>query len=305
MIVLVLLILATYATADHYDYDYYDYDYYDYYYDYYCYDYDYGLDYYLKYYDCLDVEFCVDKEMWVYADKETIIGNTSLVQVDREYYDIKTDSAIMECTPSLGIKEFADVVLSCLNDVTACEIKKFDKWDLIKICDFRRKGWLVENGTISTNLTTMYNELEGASDKIDEILNGKTKVQLSENQLKQEIKSNNRQLKSKSTKSFKKREGNVPTKNNMANRQRKQANNIFPKQMKATRKQSDKQSPSSPLLPTKEDKKKEKKEKKKYLKSLDMTKMPSKKAYDKLLEIYWILDTYLRQCVINVLELNL
>lgn len=290
MIVLVLLILATYATADHYDYyDYYDYDYYDYYDDYYCYDYDYGLDYYLKYYDCLDVEFCVDREMYVYADKETIIGNTSLVQVDREYYDIKTDSAIMECTPSLGIKEFADVVLSCLNDVTACEIKKFDKWDLIKICDFRRKGWLVENGTISTNLTTMYNELEGASDKIDEILNGKTKVQLSENQLKQEIKSNNRQLKSKSTKSFNKRQRKVPIKN-MENRQRKQANNIQPKKANATRKLSEKDG---------------KKEKKKYLKSLGMTKMPSKKVFDKLLEIYWILDTYLRQCVINVLELNL
>jgi len=292
MIVLVLLILATYATANHYDYDYYDYDYYDYYDDYYCYDYDYGLNYYLKYYDCLDVEFCVDREMYVYADKETIIGNTSLVQVDREYYDIKTDSAIMECTPSLGIKEFADVVLSCLNDVTACEIKKFDKWDLIKICDFRRKGWLVENGTISTNLTTMYNELEGASDKIDEILNGKTKVQLSENQLKQEIKSNNRQLKSKSTKSFNKRQRKVPIEN-MENRQRKQANNIQPKKANATRKLSEKHE------------KKEKKEKKKYLKSLGMTKMPSKKVFDKLLEIYWILDTYLRQCVINVLELNL
>jgi len=291
MKVLVLLILATYATA-YYDYDYYYYDYYDYYDDDYCYDYDYGLNYYLKYYDCLDVEFCVDREMWVYADLETIIGNTSLVQVDREYYDIKTDSAIMECTPSLGIKEFADVVLSCLNDVTACEIKKFDKWDLIKICDFRRKGWLVENGTISTNLTTMYNELEGASDTIDEILNGKTKVHLSENHLKQEIKSKNKILKSKSRKSLQKGERKVPTKM-MGNRQRKQSNHILPQKMKATRKQSE------------EDKKKEKKEKKKYLKSLDMTKMPSKKDFDKLLEIYWILDTYLRQCVINVLELNL
>jgi len=293
MTVLVLLILATYATA-YYDYDYYYYDYYDYYDDDYCYDYDYGLNYYLKYYDCLDVEFCVDREMWVYADLETIIGNTSLVQVDREYYDIKTDSAIMECTPSLGIKEFADVVLSCLNDVTACEIKKFDKWDLIKICDFRRKGWLVENGTISTNLTTMYNELEGASDIIDEILNGKTKVQLSEKQLKQEIKSNNGRLQSKSKKNFNREERQVPIKR-MGNRPMQQANNVQPKKMKAkaTRKQSE------------EDKKKEKKEKKKYLKSLDMTKMPSKKDYDKLLEIYWILDTLLRQCVINVLELNL
>jgi len=81
----------------------------------------------------------------------------------------------------------------------------------------------------------------------------------------------------------------------MRNRPRQQANNVEPKKMKAkaTRKQSE------------EDKKKEKKEKKKYLKSLDMTKMPSKKDYDKLLEIYWILDTLLRQCVINVLELNL
>jgi len=293
MIVLVLLILATYATA-YYDYDYYDYDYYDYYYSDYCYDYDYGLNYYSKYYDCLDEEFCVDKEMYVYADKETIIGNTSLVQVDREYYDIKTDSAIMECTPSMGIKEFADVVLSCLHDVTACEIKKFDKWDLIKICDFRRKGWLVENGTISTNLTTMYNELEGASDTIDEILNGKTKVQLSENQLKQEIQSNNRRLKSKSTKNFKREERQVPTKR-MGKRPRQQANIVQPKKMKekATRKHSE------------EDKKKEKKEKKKYLKALGMTKMPSNKVFDKLLEIFWILDTYLRQCVIDVLELNL
>jgi len=187
MIVLVLLILANYASA----YDYYDYDYYDYY----DYDYDYGLDYYLDYYDCLDTEFCVDKEMWVEADKETKIGNTSLVKIEYEDYNIKTESAIMECTPSLGIKEFSEFVISCVNDVTACQIKKFDKWDLIAICDFRRTGWFEKDGTISTNLTTMYNELEGASDKIDEILNGKTKVQLSENQLKQEIQSNNRRLK--------------------------------------------------------------------------------------------------------------
>jgi len=280
MIVLVLLILANYASA----YDYYDYDYYDYY----DYDYDYGLDYYLDYYDCLDTEFCVDKEMWVEADKETKIGNTSLVKIEYEDYNIKTESAIMECTPSLGIKEFSEFVISCVNDVTACQIKKFDKWDLIAICDFRRTGWFEKDGTISTNLTTMYNELEGASDKIDEIINGKTKVQLTEMQLKQEI-INNRQLKSKSTKRYKIRQRKVPTKIK-ENRPRQQANIIQPKKVNAGRKLSEKD---------------KKKEKKKYLKSLDMTKMPSKKAYDKLLEVYWSLDTYLQQCVINVLELNL
>jgi len=282
MIVLVLLILANYASA-YDDYYYYDYDYYDYY----DYDYDYGLDYYLNYYDCLDVEFCIYKEMWVYAEKETKIGNTSLVEVNREYYDIKTESAIMECTPSLSIKDFADVVLSCLNDVEAYKINKFDKWDLIQICEFRRKGWLEKNGTISSNLTTTYNELDGGSDKIDDILSGNTKVQLDEQDFKKEIKMKSRQ---KSKTMDIKSERGVPFKATKKHTM-KQTSKNQPIKLEAQKKQSEKDTYN------------EKKEKKKYLKSMDMTKMPKKKVYDKLLEISWILDICLRECVENVLEL--
>ena len=58
-----------------------------------------------------------------------------------------------------SFKDFAQVVISCLNDVKASKIKKFDKWDLIQICEFRRKGWLEEDGKINTNLSAKYNEL--------------------------------------------------------------------------------------------------------------------------------------------------
>ena len=58
-----------------------------------------------------------------------------------------------------SFKDFAQVVISCLNDVKASKIKKFDKWDLIQICEFRRKGWLEEDGKINANLSTKYNEL--------------------------------------------------------------------------------------------------------------------------------------------------
>ena len=54
-----------------------------------------------------------------------------------------------------------------------------------------------------------------------------------------------------------------------------------------------------------EDKKKEKKQKKKYLKSMDMTKMPSMKVYEKLWDIYYIIAHGLKDCVEKVLELNL
>ena len=54
-----------------------------------------------------------------------------------------------------------------------------------------------------------------------------------------------------------------------------------------------------------EDKKKEKKKMKKYLKSMDMTKMPSMKVYEKLWDIYYIIAHGLKDCVEKVLGLNL
>merc|ERR1712198_764806 len=163
------------ATFKDYDYDYYDYyDYYGYYdyYDYYDYsDYDYDS-YYInsEFYDC-DDNFCFSSKKYVSIDKESSIGDTKLVEVINSVHAIKTSSAIDECTPSLTDEDFAAMALGCWDDAYIQYNYPFSNYELVKICEYRRKGWLNEDGTINEDeLLTKYNELGGVSEEIFNIL---------------------------------------------------------------------------------------------------------------------------------------
>ena len=79
--------------AYEYDYDY-DYDYWDY-------DYDNCNE---EWYYICEGDFCTDKTQWVTKEAEIPIPDTNLKQLDYQYFDVVTISALKECTPSLGIK---------------------------------------------------------------------------------------------------------------------------------------------------------------------------------------------------------
>jgi len=151
------------------DYDYYDYDY-DFDYDY---DYDYDA-YYLesKYYYC-DDSFCVYYTTAVSLEKEKSVGDTKLVEVTNSRHYIETSSAIDECTPSLEEKDFADVALGCENAVPGNVYIYNEYWyyELATVCKFGKQGWVNKDGTINQDLLlAKYNELEGVSEEIFEIL---------------------------------------------------------------------------------------------------------------------------------------
>ena len=52
------------------------------------------------------------------------------------------------------------MALGCKNDAKNYYIDPFYNHELVNICEYRRKGWLNENGTINEDeLLTKYNEL--------------------------------------------------------------------------------------------------------------------------------------------------
>jgi len=316
MIVLFLLIITCYTTAYPKDYDY------DYHYDDFEDDYSYFYDeteYFLDYGSCEDDEFCVYKELWVDASNETKIGNSSLVKIDYDYHEIRTDSAINECTPSLGIKDFADAVLSCQN-LSSSEVKPFGRWGLIEICEFRKMDWLMEDGTINTILKTKYSELEGVSEKIASVISGNKKNDKSKNKKRSPKAGSNiksrKSIMGKSKKSnIKNKKGKIFLKNKKNSQFRKggKSKNI-PRGKKVSigengKVQFDKIRSMTKRKPKKnkgkgaQDKNKQKKEKKKFLKSVAMTSLPTLKVLEKLEEIHWKITSGLEKCVEKVLSL--
>merc|ERR1711915_275584 len=313
MKVLFLLFMTSYTTAYPKDYDYTDYDYDDYDHDYY-YFYD-ETEYFLDYGSCENDEFCVYKEMWVDVSNETKIGNSSLVKIDYDYHDIRTDSAINECTPSLGIKDFADTVLSCQN-LSSSEVKPFGRWALIEICEFRKMDWLKEDGTIDAILKTKYSELEGVSEQIASVILGNKKknekrslkagsnIKLRKSKMGKSRKSNIKNKKGK--KSFKnKKKSQFPKGGKSENYPRGKKVSIgkmgkvqFDKIRSMT-----KQKPKKNKGKSTQDKNKLKKEKKKFLKSVAMTSLPTLKVLEKLEEIHWKITSGLEECVEKVLSL--
>ena len=55
-------------------------------------------------------------------------------------------------------KDFAHAVISC-KELDSSEVKPFKKWELIEICEFRKKDWLKEDGTINSDLKTRFKDL--------------------------------------------------------------------------------------------------------------------------------------------------
>jgi len=141
-------------------------------------DFDYDPDaHYLEnpYYEC-DDSFCLPYETDVRFEKESLIGGTKLVEIKTSWPDFKTSSAIEECTPSLEIKDFATVVFGCQISISSYYTINVNGYNyfvykLVDICEFSKKGWLNEDGTIKVDeLLTKYDELEGVSEEIYNIL---------------------------------------------------------------------------------------------------------------------------------------
>ena len=61
-------------------------------------------DYFLDYYTCED-DFCMEKEMWVEAEKKIPVPNTELIIHDSEdSHYVETAGVLAECAPGLGVK---------------------------------------------------------------------------------------------------------------------------------------------------------------------------------------------------------
>ena len=61
-------------------------------------------DYFLDYYTCQD-DFCMEKEMWVEAEKKIPVPNTELIIHDSEdSHYVETAGVLAECAPGLGVK---------------------------------------------------------------------------------------------------------------------------------------------------------------------------------------------------------
>merc|ERR1711953_841388 len=146
------------SAFDHYDYDdydyYYDYDYSDYYGDYF------DSDYFLDYYTCQD-DFCMEKEMWVEAEKKIPVPNTELIIHDSEdSHYVETAGVLAECAAGLGVKDLAEYVKPCYEIEGGYEE---DWWLYMESCVFSNIGWLNKDTSLNT---AKFASIPGVADKV-------------------------------------------------------------------------------------------------------------------------------------------
>jgi len=160
---LLLLVFSVFTVFNVSAFDYYDYDDYDYYYDYDYSDY-YGdyfdSDYFLDYYTCQD-DFCMEKEMWVEAEKKIPVPNTELIIHDSEdSHYVETAGVLAECAPGLGVKDLAEYVKPCYEIEGGYEE---DWWLYMESCVFSNIGWLNKDTSLNT---AKFASIPGVADKV-------------------------------------------------------------------------------------------------------------------------------------------
>ena len=112
---------------------------------------------FLDYYMC-EGDFCMEKTLWVEVDIQTEVPNTELVLHDEHYYQVGTEGAMAECATGLEIKDLAEYVIPCY------EIEGgFDTWTYIEACEFRKLGWLQQDGSINVG---KLDSISGISDQV-------------------------------------------------------------------------------------------------------------------------------------------
>merc|ERR1712215_137532 len=107
-----------------------------------------------------DGDYCIDKDIYIYIYEEVHIPNRNITFHDGypEGYDINSESLLKECAPNLSIRNIATMIKGC-KDIA----KKYKD-----LCVFSKKGWLIEDGSISReNLQNQLQEIEGMSKYID------------------------------------------------------------------------------------------------------------------------------------------
>merc|ERR1711915_607377 len=107
-----------------------------------------------------DGDYCIDKDIYIYVYEEIHIPNRNITFYDGypEGYDINSESLLKECAPNLSIRNVATMIKSC-KDIA----KKYKD-----LCVFFKKGWLIEDGSVSReNLQNQLQEIEGMSKYID------------------------------------------------------------------------------------------------------------------------------------------
>merc|ERR1711915_1174530 len=111
-----------------------------------------------------DGDYCIDKDIYIYVYEEIHIPNRNITFHDGypEGYDINSESLLKECAPNLSIRNIATMIKSC-KDI----VKKYKD-----LCVFSKKGWLIEDGSISREtLQNQLQEIEGMSKYIDICMN--------------------------------------------------------------------------------------------------------------------------------------
>jgi len=295
-IAIVLFIFSNALQAKAYDYDYdYDYDYWDY--DF-CND-----DWYLT----CDGDFCTDKAEYIDIETEVPIPNTNFKKLDYDYFAVLTNSALKECSPSLGIRDFAYCAKSCQN----ISSDSVNVWDYKEACTFLKKGWINSDGTINEDVKTRYNEISGMYENINKcFLNSEKKKARSRN-MKKSMKGNPKvkrkerksSTREKSSKKFKK--GGKKAKNN--HRRSKQRRKGITKGRRGQSKRRPRRDTNGKKDKGKDKKKKKKQQKaegKRLLKSLELSALPSSDIIKKLECLDDKIRDGLYSCIENILKKN-
>jgi len=295
-IAIVLFIFSNALQAKAYDYDYdYDYDYWDY--DF-CND-----DWYLT----CDGDFCTDKTEYIDIETEVPIPNTNFKKLDYDYFAVLTNSALKECSPSLGIRDFAYCAKSCQN-ITSDSV---NVWDYKEACTFLKKGWINSDGSINEDVKTKYNEISGMSENINKCFSNSEKKKARSRSMKKSMKGiGNPKVKRKEKKSSTRgksskqiKKGGKKGKNNhrRSNQRRKRITKGRRGQSKR-RPRRDTKGKKDKGKDKKKKKKQQKAEGKRLLKSLELSALPSSDIVKKLECMDEKLRDGLYSCVENILK---
>ena len=139
---------------------------------------------------------------YIDIETEVPIPNTNVNKLDYDYFAVRTNTALKECTPSLGIKvgtmnicAFLRMIKTCTQDFAYCAKScqnitsdSVNVWDYKEACTFLKKGWINSDGTINEDVKTKYNEISGMSENINKCFSNSEKKKARSKSMKKSMK---------------------------------------------------------------------------------------------------------------------